>query len=101
MVNVLKVPKLVAFQKCLDKQHRPRSVWSGSFLFAILTSILEIPAIKTNILFENRKRKVSENLEHLTYLFCLFVALHLKSTWRDSQFTIPHFFLGKLKQAVN
>ena len=32
-------------------------------MFAILTSILWISAFKTNILSENRKRKVFENLE--------------------------------------
>ena len=42
-------------QKGLEKQHNPRS---ESSLFAILTSILWIPALLTHILFENRKRKV-------------------------------------------
>ena len=37
----------------------------GSSLFAILTSIWLISALKTNTLFENRKRKVFEILEHL------------------------------------
>ena len=37
------------------------AVWSGSFLFAILTSIL-----MTNIIFENGKGKVFEILEHLS-----------------------------------
>ena len=41
------------------------AVWSGSLLFAILTGILWIPALKINILFENRMRKVLEILEHL------------------------------------
>ena len=39
------------------------AVWSGSPLFAILTSILRIPALKTKILFENKKRKVFKTLE--------------------------------------
>ena len=41
------------------------AVWSGSSLFAIQTSILELPALVTNILFANRKRKVFKILEHL------------------------------------
>ena len=39
-INVLKFQTLDAYQKCQDKQCRPRSteeaVWSGSSLFAIL-----------------------------------------------------------------
>ena len=52
------------FRRGLDKQCRPRSccfcrsslIWV--FLFAILTSILWIHTLITNILFENRKRNV-------------------------------------------
>ena len=40
--------------KCKNIYGEP--VWSGSSLFAILTSILRILALKTNILSENRKR---------------------------------------------
>ena len=81
-VNVLKFRTLIACQKGLDKQGRPRSdcVWSGSSLFATLTWNLWIPALKTNILFMNRKRKVFEILEHLPYrwskvelIFCRFL----------------------------
>ena len=36
-------------------------------LFARLTSILRISSLITNILFENRKRKLFKNLEHLQY----------------------------------
>ena len=38
-------------------------VWSGSSPFAIPLSILLIPALKTHVLFENRKRIVFEILE--------------------------------------
>ena len=62
MTEVLKFPTLVAWQKGLNKQRRPRS---GSNLFAIImTSILGIPALETDILFEDRKRKVFEILKH-------------------------------------
>ena len=40
------------------------AVWSGPSMFAILTSILWISALITNILFENRKGKVFEILEY-------------------------------------
>ena len=43
------------------------AVWSKSSLFAVLTSILWTPALIHNILFENRKRKVFEILDHLLY----------------------------------
>ena len=43
------------------------AVCSGSYLFAIWTRILSIPALITNILVENRKRKLLEILEHLPY----------------------------------
>ena len=69
MVNVLKFWTLVACQKGLDKQGRPRAVWSGSSLFAILTSFLLIPVLIPIVLFENRNRKVFEILEHLPYFF--------------------------------
>ena len=75
MVNVLKFPSLNTCQKGLDKQGRPRSdcFWWSSLirdsLFAILTSILQISALKTNILFENRKRKMFGISEHLRYWY--------------------------------
>ena len=50
---VLKFCTLVARQKGLDKQCRPRSVssdWSGCSLFAILTNVLQIYALITNSL---------------------------------------------------
>ena len=42
----------------------------------------------------------------LAMLFCLFVLLlyglsQQLWSWQDGQVTKPHFFLGKLKQAVN
>ena len=43
------------------------AVCSGSYLFAIWTRILSIPALITNNLVENRKRKLLEILEHLPY----------------------------------
>ena len=47
-----------------DQTASEEAVWSGSSLFAILTPTLLIPALKTNILFENRKWKVFKTLEH-------------------------------------
>ena len=46
-VDVLKFQTLVSFQIGLPNQCRPRSdfLWSGSSMFAILTSILLIPAL--------------------------------------------------------
>ena len=73
-VNVLKFRTLVAYLKGLTNKADPdqtaseEAVWSGSSLFAILTSILWIPVQITNILFEKRKRKVLEILEQLPYL---------------------------------
>ena len=69
-VNVLKFQTLIACQKDLDKQRWSRSAaWLGSSLFAIL-KILLIPALKTNILFENRKvLKILERLLWLTFIF--------------------------------
>ena len=73
-VNVLNFQTVVACQKGLDKQCRPRS---GSSLFAILISLLRIPALNTNILFENRKRKVLEILEHLPHPFGYNKRIHV------------------------
>ena len=66
MVNVLKLWTLVAAKKVYTNSADPDQTaseeadWSGSSLFAILTSILWIPAMKTYILFENRKRRVQK-----------------------------------------
>ena len=60
-LNVLKFETLVACQNSLNKQCRPRS---ESYLFAILAAVLLTPALKTNIVFENRKRKMLKILEH-------------------------------------
>ena len=71
---VLKFLTLVVCQKGLDKQWRPRlhyfwasseAVWWGFSLFVIQTSILRISDLVTYTLFEIRKRKVFEILEHL------------------------------------
>ena len=51
-----------------DQTASDEAVWSGSSMFAILTSILWVPSLKTNILFQNRKREVFEILEHLLYM---------------------------------
>ena len=50
-------------------------------MFAIVTSILLIPALITNSLLEKRKRKVFETLEQLPYLsyFAAFTLLLLKN----------------------
>ena len=52
------------------------------------------------------KKIVGEIFKTLRTETCLFVLLlYVPSqqlwSWRDGQFTVPHFFLGKLKQAVN
>ena len=52
-----------------DQTASEEAVWSGSSLFAILTSMLFIPALITNNLFENRKRKVLEILDYLPYSY--------------------------------
>ena len=57
--------------RCMTKRPRQKAsveaVWSGSSLFAILTSTLWISAPITNILVENRKRKPLKILEHLPH----------------------------------
>ena len=60
MVDVLKFWTLVVCQNRIDKQCRPRSdcFWSGSSQFAILTGILWIPELTTNILFWGQKRNL-------------------------------------------
>ena len=64
---------LVARQKFQDKQRWPRSgcfseaVWSGFPLFAILTSILLILALKASSLWENGKRIFFRILVHLRF----------------------------------
>ena len=68
LVDFLKVQTLVACEKGIDKQRRPKSeeaVWWRSSLCAILTRILLISAMMTTILFEKKKSKVFEILEHL------------------------------------
>ena len=83
MVNTLKFRTLFACPKTNradpDQTASEEAVWSGSSLFAILTSILWISALITNILFVKRKWKVFEILEHLLYmyLFC-WLTLHTK-----------------------
>ena len=52
-----------------DQTASEEAVWSWSYLFAILTSILWISALKTNILFEKRKRKVFDIFGHFTVTF--------------------------------
>ena len=47
----------------------------------------------------------SKHRENIIFVFCLFLLLYVPSQqlWslRDGQFIWPHFFLGKLEQAVN
>ena len=62
--------------------------WSGSKLF-------DLEASKY---FSRRGKQMN--------FVCLFVLLlYVQSqqlwSWRDGQFTYPHFFMGKLEQAVN
>ena len=69
-VNVLKFQTLVACQKGVDQLRGPRSqeaVWSGYSLFAILTSILWIPALITLFNFRTDREKC-EILEHIPYV---------------------------------
>ena len=67
MVNVQNFLTLVACQKNLDKHPdtdqtaSEEAVWSESALFAILITILWVPALKTKILYENRERKSVQN----------------------------------------
>ena len=53
-----------------------------------------------------QKSHLLQNLGIALLLFVLFILLlYVPSqqlwSWRDVQFTYPHFFLGKLEQAVN
>ena len=50
-----------------DQTASEEAVWSTSSLFTILTSNMWIPALKTNILFEDEKGKMVEILEYLPY----------------------------------
>ena len=51
-----------------DPDASEEAVWSGSSLIAVLTSILWVPALVIHILFEDRKGKLFEILEHLPYM---------------------------------
>ena len=81
---------LIACQKILDKQSRPRSdcFWRSSLikvsLLAILTSILWIQTLISKVLFENRKRKVFKILEYLQKPFLgpsIFLNLPTITIW--------------------
>ena len=81
MVNV---QALVDCLKGLDKNSADQdqtaseeAVWSGSSLFAILTSILPNPALISNKLFLKRIRKVFKILEILPYYHVFTIALIL------------------------
>ena len=69
--SVLKFQTLVPTKKAKtnianpDQTASEEAVWSGFAMFAILTSILRIPAMNSNNLFETRNRKVFKILEHL------------------------------------
>ena len=67
------LPVKKAKSNSADPDQTASAVWSGSSLFDILTSSLWFPALKTNILFENRKRKEFEILEHLPYITLLLL----------------------------
>ena len=47
-------------------------------MFSFLTSILQIPVLKTNIFFKNKLRTVFEILEHLPYLLQRIVQPDMK-----------------------
>ena len=59
-------PDLVCEKNSADPEQTAseEEVWSGSSLFAILTSTLWILALITHTFFENRKWKMFEILEH-------------------------------------
>ena len=67
-INVKNIKStLFVCQKGLIKEPKPRS---GSSLFAILATFLGIPALITNIWFENRKRKVkSKNIYRTVWIW--------------------------------
>ena len=73
-INVLLFRTLLACQKGLDKQGRPRSdCFFRSSLIRVFpvcypTNILRIPALKTNTLFKKRKRKSVRNFRTFTVL---------------------------------
>ena len=62
MADILKILTLMSFKKAKTNKEDPdqtaseETVWSGSSLFATLTSILWFLALITKILLENRKR---------------------------------------------
>ena len=62
---------LIAYPKSPDKQHSPRSDCFSS-LFAILTNILSVPALITNILYENIKRIMFNYFRTFTVNMLLF-----------------------------
>ena len=73
-------------QKILNKQYRTRSdcilrhtVWSGSSLIAIMTTILWIPALKICNLFENRTQKVFESLKQLIFYLKFWTLFSFRS----------------------
>ena len=67
-VNVLKFQTLVACQKGLDKQCRPRSdCFLRVFPVCYSDKYLWIPALKTNNLFENRMRNI-QNFKTFTVI---------------------------------
>ena len=70
-VNVLNFQTLIACQKGLDKSTDPE--------FAILTSILWLATMITNILFEIRKSKVFKILENLLYAHLSPVLVYIHS----------------------
>ena len=68
-VNVHFFPAKKALTNSEDPdQMASEAAWSGSSLFAILTSILLIRALISHIFFENRKWKVFGIIEHLPYI---------------------------------
>ena len=88
-----------------DQTASEEVVRSGSHLFAILMSVLLIPALITNILPENGKRKVLKNFEHLLYFSLLTVTCRPpdKSACWNIIFFISHpkHMLWVLKRTVS
>ena len=70
ILNTTELPSNMAQKNRADPDQTAseEAVWSRSALFAFLTILLWISSLITNIIFENRKRKVFKILEYLRHL---------------------------------
>ena len=66
---------------------------------------MEVQSILGNLFaFDNiMAGLMSDQVNNFVSLFVLLLSVPSQQlwSWRDGQFTLPHFFLGKLEQAVN